>query len=87
MNGGNRTFVTRNPLSRPAKAPVTKPSRSAIGPGTPKDDSGLRHQNDDSTITAPTERSMPAVKMISVWPTARAPTTATCCVIRDRFAG
>ena len=32
---------------------------------------------------APTERSMPAVRMIRVWPTARAPTTATCCRISD----
>jgi hypothetical protein len=40
-----------------------------------------------STMTAPTERSMPAVRMMSVWAIARVPTTATCCVIRERFAG
>ena len=33
----------------------------------------------DSTMIAPTDRSMPAVRMTSVWPTARAATTAVCC--------
>ena len=28
---------------------------------------------------APTDRSMPAVRMTIVWPTARAATTAACC--------
>ena len=40
-----------------------------------------------STITAPTERSMPAVRMMSVWAMASVPTTATCCVMSERFAG
>ena len=37
-------------------------------------------------MTAPTERSMPAVRMMRVWAIARVPTTATCCVISDRFS-
>ena len=38
-------------------------------------------------MTAPTERSMPAVRMMSVWAMASVPTTATCCVMSERFAG
>ena len=42
---------------------------------------------EQSTMTAPTERSMPAVRMMSVWASARVPTTATCWVMSDRFDG
>ena len=38
-------------------------------------------------MIAPMDRSMPAVRMISVCPTASEPTTATCCRTMDRFAG
>ena len=34
-------------------------------------------------VTAPTDRSMPAVRMTSVWPMARHATTATCWSRRD----
>ena len=34
---------------------------------------------------APTDRSMPAVKMIMVWPMARVASTATCWIISDRL--
>ncbi len=36
---------------------------------------------------APTERSMPAVRMMRVWPTARAATTAVCWIISEIEAG
>jgi hypothetical protein len=36
---------------------------------------------DDSTIMAPTERSMPAVRTTSVWAAPTMPTMATCCRI------
>ena len=36
---------------------------------------------EDSTMMAPTERSMPAVRMTSVWAAPTMPTTATCCKI------
>ena len=41
----------------------------------------------ESTITAPIDRSMPAVRMISVCPTASEPTTATCCRMIEMFCG
>ena len=37
-------------------------------------------------MTAPTERSMPAVRMMRVWAMARVPTTETCWVISERFS-
>ena len=42
--------------------------------------------SEDSTITAPIDRSIPAVRMISVWPTASDPMTAVCCSRIDRFS-
>ena len=38
-----------------------------------------------SAITVPTERSMPAVRITSVWPIARTPTTITCWSTSERF--
>src|SRR4029453_13669488 len=38
-----------------------------------------------NAITAPLDRSIPAVRMISVWPIARVPTTITCCTTSDRL--
>ncbi len=34
----------------------------------------------------PHDRSMPAVRMISVWPIAMTPTTAICCRISEKFS-
>ena len=39
-----------------------------------------------SAITMPHDRSMPAVRMISVWPMAMTPTTMTCCRISEKFS-
>ena len=38
-------------------------------------------------MMAPTERSMPAVRMMIVWATPSVPMTITCCTISDRLAG
>ena len=38
-----------------------------------------------SAITVPTERSIPAVRITSVWPIASTPTTITCCSTSERF--
>ncbi len=40
---------------------------------------------EDSTMTMPTDRSMPAVRMISVWAMPRMPMMVTCSRIVDRF--
>ena len=78
MNGGSRSRVTSRPLSPPASVPTSSPRTRASGPGTPKLAALPAITIEVKTMIAPTDRSMPAVRMISVWPTARPPTTATC---------
>ena len=87
MNGGSRSRVTSMPLSRPQAVPTTKPISSASRPGTPASADSLAITIDDSTMIAPTERSMPAVRMTSVWAMPSVPTTITCWTISDRLAG
>ena len=43
--------------------------------------------NEDKMAIAPTDRSMPAVRMTSVWPMARAAITATCCRMMPMVLG
>jgi hypothetical protein len=38
-----------------------------------------------SAMTIPHDRSIPAVRMTSVWPIAITPTTMTCCRISEKF--
>ena len=63
------------------------PISRANKPGTPCSAATLAITIIESTATAPTERSMPAVRMISVCPTARAATTAVCCTSSDSVCG
>ena len=87
MNGGSRSRVTSAPLSRPQAVPTPKPSSSASRPGSPWSAASLAITIEDRTMIAPTERSMPAVRMTSVWAMPSVPTTITCWTISDRFAG
>src|SRR4051794_3768525 len=87
MNGGSLSLVTSTPLSSPVSRPTAKPINRAMKPGTPWSWLSLTITSDDSTIAAPIERSMPAVRMITVCPTARAPTTAICWTSRERACG
>jgi hypothetical protein len=87
MNGGRRNRVTRRPFRPPARVPTTNPSTSAAGPGRPKLEALAAITIEVKTMIEPMDRSIPAVRMMIVWPTASAPTTATCWKISDRFAG
>ena len=58
----------------------------ATTPGTPSLTAMLAMRMDVNTAIAPAERSMPAVRMISVWPRAIVAITVTCCSTRPRFA-
>src|ERR1700730_11533854 len=86
MKGGRRRQGTRKQLRRPND--IHRPMPRAMARN------GLRWYVTASlvmtivpnAITAPLERSTPAVRMIRVWPMARIPTTATCWVISDRFS-
>ena len=67
--------------------PMKKPNSSAMMPGTPASAESLAIMIDDRTMIAPTERSMPAVRITSVWAMPSVPTTITCWTISERFAG
>src|SRR3954452_9374968 len=87
MKGGKFSLVTSAPLSSPVSRPTPMPISSAIGPGTPWSLFSFTITRLESTIAMPMERSMPAVRMITVCPTASAATTATCCTSRERAWG
>ncbi|MNN29102.1 hypothetical protein D3C81_1426920 [compost metagenome] len=51
----------------------------------PRSTANLVMMTEPSAIAMPQDRSMPAVRMIRVWPMAMMPTTMTCCKIREKF--
>ncbi len=78
MNGGRLTRVTSKPLSSPAPTARATPMRIARNPGTPFSAARVAMTIIARMATAPTDRSMPAVRMTSVCPIARHAMTATC---------
>ena len=66
MKGGMRRRVTSRPLSRPHSVPTRRPTGNPTATGQPMATDSRPMTIDASTITMPTERSMPAVRMISV---------------------
>jgi hypothetical protein len=87
MNGGRLIRVTKNPFKAPPAVPIRMPIRIASGPGTPPEDARLAMISIENTVSAPTDRSMPAVRMISVWPMASAAMIATCWNRIDNVCG
>jgi hypothetical protein len=85
MKGGSRSEVTSAPLANPKAIVTRRPSRTASSGWSPDSTASLVMTMLPRAITAPLERSIPAVRMISVWPTARVPTTMTCCTISEKF--
>ena len=61
------------------------PQAMASGTGSPRSTANLVITILPSAITMPQDRSMPAVRMIRVWPMAITPTTITCCRISEKF--
>ena len=86
MNGGSLIRVTSRPLIAPIAVPRTRPMIRAMTPGTPSFVAMLAMRIDENTAIAPAERSMPAVRMTRVWPSASVAITVTCCSTRPRFA-
>ena len=88
MNGGSA-----EPDDQPAVDEAERPRRSrcpsriASTGGTPESTASLVITIEPSAITVPHDRSMPAVRMISVWPMASVPTTITCWMISEKFVG
>ena len=85
MNAGRRSAVTSPPFSIPNATHVRMPSASAGSGAMPFSIASFVITIWPSAITVPTERSMPAVRITSVWPIARTPTTITCWSTSERF--
>src|SRR6266496_2475340 len=85
MNGGRLMVVTRPPFSRPKPAQRSRPSRIARNGFSPELTASLVIAMLPSAMTAPLDRSMPAVRMTSVCPMARVPTTMTCWTMREKL--
>ena len=97
MKGGIRAFVTSSPLNTPIAVPNSIPMGMAIKTGNGgisivKKPSGIWAPNTAKrpmiievvTSMAPTERSIPAVKIMIVWAIAIMPVIVTCFRIRDK---
>ena len=78
MNGGSLSRVTSRPLIAPIARPHRKPTISARAPGSPAFVARLAMRIEEKTAIAPADRSMPAVRMTSVWPSASTAMTVTC---------
>ena len=87
MNGGRFIRVTRTPLSTPSAGRPRTRSGARASPGRRGRRASFTMTRDDSTMAMPMDRSIPAVRMITVWPTASAPTTAICCTRSDSACG
>ena len=87
MNGGSRSRVMSTPFSRPQASPMTRPMPRTSSPGIASSAEICPSTTVASSMMAPTDRSMPAVRMMIVWPMASVPTTMTCCAMRERLLG
>ena len=87
IKGGNLTLATKKPLKAPIKVPIAIPAAIASGSGTPVITASRPITNEDKTKIAPTERSIPAVKIIRVCAIATMPMTVTCWRTNDRTPG
>jgi hypothetical protein len=77
MKGGSFITATRKPLIKPQNVPHAMPANDCHGQFRRKavaEGENWPMTTDESTMMAPTERSMPAVRMTSDWAAARMPT-------------
>ncbi len=85
INGGSRSTVTSPPLTAPSTTQTAKVASSATTGPFASNICAITIV--PSTATDPIDRSMPDVRMMSVCPTARMPTTTDCCRISDTLNG
>ena len=86
MNDGRRMRVTSRPLTSPNSAVTPMPHPIASTGGMPSVVAKRVITMPPSAISMPHDRSMPPVRITSVWPMAITPTTATCCRISEKFS-
>ncbi|MNY36062.1 hypothetical protein D3C86_1705220 [compost metagenome] len=68
----------RNPLMRPHPSPPPSPIRKASSGGNPAVMARRPMSVEVNTMMAPTDRSMPAVRITSVWAMPIMPMMVTC---------
>jgi hypothetical protein len=83
MNGGSLILATRTPFTNPISPPKNTPIPTASSTGRPDTTARLPMTSDEITRIAPTDRSMPAVRITSVCAKATKPVTVTCFSIVD----
>ena len=87
MKGGNLSRVTSRPLTRPKNVPRAMPRIRARKPGTPLLAARFAMNIMAKMQIAPTDKSIPAVRMTSVCPMASAAMIAVCWMMIDNVAG
>src|SRR3954471_9799573 len=85
MNGGSRSVVTSPPFRTPKPPATSRPTMIDSAGARPLSTASLVMKIDDSAMTRPQDRSMPAVRMTSVWPMASVPSTITCWSTSEKF--
>ena len=86
MNGGSPIHVTRPPLAKPKATQASRPRAIARTGGTSLSTAIFVMTTEPKAMTAPHERSMPAVRMMIVWPMAIVPITITCWKISEKLS-
>ena len=75
------------PLIRPQPMPTARPMTKASSCGTPAATASWPMTTETRIMIAPTDRSMPAVRITSVCATPMMAMIVTCCMISDRLNG
>src|SRR3990172_1935999 len=86
MNDGSPIAVVSQPFSRPKATHTANPTRMARKGFMLELAARPVMSTDDSAMIMPFDRSIPPVRMTSVWPMASVPTTITCCKMSEKFA-
>src|ERR1700674_1143602 len=86
MNDGSPIAGVSQPFSRPKATHTASPTRMARKGFMPESAPRPVMSTDDSAMIMPFDRSIPPVRMTSVWPMASVPTTITCCRMSEKFA-
>ena len=75
INGGSFITAIAKPLTAPQSAPIKKPNRIASQIGKPQLTNAMPLITQEKVMVVPMERSMPAVVMQNVTPSASRPFT------------
>ena len=86
MNGGSLRPVTIRPFRRPNATQTVSPSAIASNGLSPLFTASRVMMMVPNAITAPAERSIPAVRITSVWPIPMMPTTAICWTTSEKLS-